>query len=69
MAIYSKMEKFRGQIAYIINRGSSIRSAWRMINSHLPQEAKIGYNAFYHFVTKNIKQMLYRKYFSTILIA
>lgn len=49
------MEKFRGQIVYLISRGSSIRSAWRIINSHLPEEAKISYNAFHHFVTKNIK--------------
>lgn len=55
MAIYSKMEKFRGQIIYLISRGSSIRSAWRIINSHLPEEEKISYNAFHHFVTKNIK--------------
>ncbi len=55
MAIYSKMDKFRGQIVYFISRGSSIRSAWKIINSHLPEEGKISYNAFHHFVTKNIK--------------
>lgn len=49
MARYSKMERFRTQIREYINIGVSIRSAQRLINSQLPEEAKISYTAFYHF--------------------
>lgn len=49
MARYSKMEKFRTQIREYLNIGVSIRSAQRLINSQLPEEAKISYTAFYHY--------------------
>ena len=49
MARYSKMEKFRTQIMDYLKNGVSIRSAQRLINSQLPEEAKISYTAFYHF--------------------
>ena len=55
MAAKSKMEIFRGEIEDLINRGASIRSTWRVINSHLPKEANISYNAFFHFVKTHIK--------------
>ena len=54
MARYSKMERFRTQIREYINIGVSIRSAQRLINSQLPEEAKISYNAFYHFCKTHI---------------
>ena len=49
MARYSKMEKFRTQIMDYLKIGVSIRSAQRLINSQLSEEAKISYTAFYHF--------------------
>lgn len=54
MARYSKMEKFRAQIREYINIGVSIRSAQRLINSQLPEKAKISYTAFYHFCKTQI---------------
>ena len=55
MAAKSRMEKYRLQIIDLIRRGASIRSTWAIINSNLPDEGKISYNAFLHFVNKNIK--------------
>ena len=54
MARYSKMEKFRTQIRDYLKIGVSIRSAQRLINSQLPEEAKISYTAFYHFCKTQI---------------
>lgn len=55
MAAKSRMEKYRYQIIDLIRRGASIRSTWAIINSNLPDEGKISYNAFLHFINKNIK--------------
>ena len=54
MAAKSRMEKYRSKIENLILKGVSIRSAWRLINADLPEEGKISYNAFLHFVNKNI---------------
>lgn len=55
MAAKSRMEKYRDKIVDLLNRGASIRSAWKITNSYLPDEAKISYNAFNHYINKNIK--------------
>ncbi|MFK5937619.1 MAG: hypothetical protein QM497_04390 [Sulfurimonas sp.] len=55
MAAKSRMEKYMVQILDLISRGASVRSTWKIINSNLPEEAKISYNAFLHFVNKNVK--------------
>ena len=52
MAAKSRMEKYKSKIENLILKGVSIRSAWRLINADLPEEGKISYNAFYHFVKK-----------------
>ena len=54
MARYSKMEKFRTQIKEYLDIGVSIRSAQRLINSQLPEEAKISYTTFYHYCKTHI---------------
>lgn len=54
MARYSKMEKFKTQIREYLDIGVSIRSAQRLINSQLPEEAKISYTAFYHYCKMHI---------------
>ena len=53
MAAKSRMEKYRYQIIDLIKRGASIRSTWAIINSHIPDEEKISYTAFFHFVDKH----------------
>ena len=53
MAAKSRMEKYKKEIENLISKGVSIRSAWRLINADLPEEGKISYNAFYHFIKKN----------------
>ena len=55
MASKSRMEKFKVEIRYLLDRGASVRSTWKIINSYLPEEAKISYNAFFHFVKNHIK--------------
>ncbi|MBP9491038.1 MAG: hypothetical protein KBE77_06280 [Aliarcobacter sp.] len=55
MAAKSRMEKYRLEIENLIKIGVSIRSAWRLINVNLPEEGKISYNAFLHFVNRNLK--------------
>ena len=54
MAAKSRMEKYKNEIQNFILKGVSIRSAWRLINADLPEEGKISYNAFYHFVRNAI---------------
>jgi hypothetical protein len=54
MAAKSRMEKYRYQIIDLIRRGASIRSTWAIINSNLPDEGKISYTAFFHFVKTHI---------------
>jgi hypothetical protein len=49
------MEKYRLQIVDLIYKGVSVRSTWRIINADLPEEGKISYNAFLHFVNRNVK--------------
>lgn len=56
MAAKSKLEVFKKEISDLIDKDVSIRSAWKIINFKLPPEAKISYNAFFHFVKKHIKQ-------------
>lgn len=55
MAAKSRMEKYKKEIESLILKGVSVRSAWKIINFDLPEKVKISYNAFYHFVNKNIK--------------
>ena len=55
MAAESRMEKYRLQIVDLIYKGVSVRSTWRIINADLPEEGKISYNAFLHFVNRNVK--------------
>ena len=54
MAAKSRMEKYREQIIDLIKRGASIRSSWAIINSNLPDEGKISYTAFFHFVKTHV---------------
>ena len=56
MAAKSKFEKHKHEINDLLTRGASIRSAWRLVNSSLPTEAKMSYTAFFHFVKKHIYQ-------------
>ena len=55
MAAKSRMEKYRLQIVDLIYKGVSVRSTWRIINADLPEEGKISYNAFLHFVNRKVK--------------
>jgi len=55
MAAKSKLEKFKLEITDLIDKGVSVASAHKIINSNLSDEAKISYNAFLHFVNKHIK--------------
>ncbi|MDD3008871.1 MAG: hypothetical protein PHQ70_08395 [Arcobacter sp.] len=55
MAAKSKLEKFKKEISDLIEKGVSVSSAHKIINSSLSDEAKISYNAFLHFVNKHIK--------------
>lgn len=55
MAAKSKMEQFKEEIKNLINMGVSVASACKIINAKLPDEAKISYNAFLHFVNTHIK--------------
>ncbi len=41
MAIISKMEKHKEQIADLIERGASARSTWKILNSSLGDDIKI----------------------------
>lgn len=54
MAAKSRMEKYRKEIENLIIKGVSIRSAWIIINSNVPEEGKISYTAFFHFVKTHI---------------
>jgi len=53
MALNSKMEQYKEEIRSLINMGVSVASACKIINAKLPKEAKISYNAFFHFVKKH----------------
>lgn len=55
MAAKSRMEKYKGEIIELIKIGVSVRSAWKIINSKISDDGKISYNAFLHFINKNIK--------------
>ena len=55
MAEKSKMEKYKSEIIELIKIGISVRSAWKIINSKISDDGKISYNAFLHFINKNIK--------------
>ena len=55
MAAKSKLEKYKVEIKDFIIKGVSISSAHKIINSNLPIEEKISYNAFLHFVNKHIE--------------
>ena len=55
MAAKSKLEKYREEITDLVcNKGVSIRSAWKIVNYSLPEEAKMSMTAFFHFVKKHI---------------
>jgi len=56
MAAKSKLEKFKKEISDLIDKGVSVRSAWRIIIAEMPNNAKISYDAFLHFVNKHIKK-------------
>jgi hypothetical protein len=55
MAAKSKFEPFKMEIKSFLDKGASLRSTWKMINSSLPVEARMSYTAFFHFVKKNIQ--------------
>ena len=55
MANKSRMERYRVEITELVKKGVSTRSAWKIINYNLPDEAKISYNAFNYFVNTHIK--------------
>jgi len=50
----SRMEYFREEIEDLIEKGVSIRSAWKIINADLPEYAKVSYVTFYRYVKNNI---------------
>jgi hypothetical protein len=54
MAAKSRMEKYKSEIKNLIDKGASVRSTWKIINADLPEEGKISYNAFLHFVKNNV---------------
>lgn len=56
MAAKSKFEKYKLESTDLLNRGASIRSTWKVINSYLPEEARMSYTAFFHYVKKHIYQ-------------
>ncbi len=55
MAAKSKFEPFKVEIKSLLEKGASLRSTWKIINSSLPIEARMSYTAFFHFVKKNIE--------------
>ncbi len=56
MAAKSRMEKYRREITDLIRRGASIHSTWAIINSYIPDEGKISYTAFFHFVKTHVNK-------------
>ena len=54
MAKSSKLERYRVEIEYLLDIGISIKSAWKIINHSLPEEARISYSAFFHYVKKHL---------------
>ncbi|MBW6487473.1 hypothetical protein [Sulfurimonas sp.] len=56
MAAKSKLEKYRYEIQDLIDKGVSIRSTWKIINSYLSEDAKMSYSSFYHFAKQHIEQ-------------
>lgn len=55
MAAKSKLERYKQEISDLIEKGVSIRSTWKIINSELSLKNQISYNAFFHFVKKHIQ--------------
>lgn len=55
MAAKSKLERYKQEISDLMEKGVSIRSAWKIINSGFSLESQISYNAFFHFVKKHIQ--------------
>ncbi|MDY3205932.1 MAG: hypothetical protein RBR70_12750 [Arcobacter sp.] len=55
MAAKSRMEKYKIEITELINIGITVKSAWKIINNKISDDEKISYNAFLHFINKNIK--------------
>jgi len=54
----SRLDYFKSEIEdLILNKGVSIKSAWKIINSNIPEFAKISYQGFHYYVRKNIKNM------------
>jgi hypothetical protein len=53
MAAKSRMEKYKKEIRDLLNRGASIRSTWKIVNSKIHEDGKISYNAFLHFTKKH----------------
>lgn len=50
------MEKYKSEIVELIKIGVSVRSAWKIINNNkISEDGKISYNAFLHYINKNIK--------------
>ena len=56
MAKSSKFERYKIEIEYLLGIGISIKSAWKIINYSLPEEAKMSYSAFFHYVKKHLLQ-------------
>jgi len=55
MAKNSKFEQYKSEIKYLLNIGISIKSAWKIINHSLPEEAHMSYSAFFHYVKKHLQ--------------
>ncbi|OHE11197.1 MAG: hypothetical protein A2525_03790 [Sulfurimonas sp. RIFOXYD12_FULL_36_11] len=54
MAKKSKLEYFKSEIEELLKKGTSIRSAWKIINYDLPDYAKISYSTFRRFIQNDI---------------
>ena len=55
MAAKSRIEKYKKEIINLLDRGASIRSTWKIVNSTIHEDGKISYNAFLHFIKRNCK--------------
>jgi hypothetical protein len=55
MGLKSKLENYKKDITDLLEKGVSIRSAWRIIVYEMPSNKKISYNAFRHFIHRNIR--------------
>ena len=49
----SKLDYFKNEIDELMKIGVSIKCAWLIINSKLPEYAKVSYSGFYYYIQEN----------------